>query len=307
MVKKVSFIHASDFLNVVENQNKVLLDILDKEIYYYNKECKFSEARSLIKINKIFKKLNKKELLSIQNRIIDIESILKSNLDNSLNLVLSGSTTKGTYIHRLSDVDILIMLNKSFFFNKKPEIIQKKVLDILKRSFPEQKIKRDHEAINFFIEKRIKIQFVPVIFKKGKIYFPKREEKTWKKIHPEIFGNLLTKQNKKFNKKISVSIKIIKAIITKFPKKLRLNNHHLEVLMYLFSKESSNKNKDFLNFISNFFFYTSKRIMEPIEDSSKQFEFIDEYMGKSENSKRKIISKKLKEISKQIKENKISL
>ncbi len=78
MDKEVSFIMASYFLRIVEKQNKALLNILDKEISYCCKDNLF-EIKILVKIKKNIKKIKQKKLLSIQNKIMNVENILKSN------------------------------------------------------------------------------------------------------------------------------------------------------------------------------------------------------------------------------------
>ncbi len=300
-----SVFEASSFLKLYNEMNNKFFGIINKEINIAKRKTP-NRLENLIKIKKSLGKTSKEEIFKIQKKINWITEIIKSEMDVPIQFFLSGSIIKGTYVHGLSDIDILIFLNKKDLSNAKPKIIQNRILNILKKYFSKQNMKKDKEAVNVFINKNhVKVQIVPAVFKNEKIFFPTIGGERWKRINPDIFSNLLKEQDKKLKRKLTLSIRIAKIIMSNFSKNYCLTSHHLEVLSYLSSKNS--KNKSILDLLSNIFSYSSNRIMGPVKDSSRQVKSIDEYLGPKGNLKRKRISNKLKEISEKINKEEINI
>jgi len=235
---------------------------------------------------------NKKEIYLVQKRINKIDKILKKNF--KIELILSGSVTKHTYVHGLSDIDILVNLREESPKSINPKMVQERIKNILKTDF---KTENDLEAINILVDKKIKIQLVPVILKDKDIFFPSKGGKKWIKILPQRFSNQLKKRDDKLCKKLSTLIRIIKIInVEEIASKNRLKNHHIEVLAYLYSLKNPGE-ENILNWLHDFFLYAKDRVKEKVRDTSNQFTFVDNYLGKPKNKRRKEVSKNLEEVS----------
>lgn len=294
------------FLVKYHQPNDNSLKILDKEIKRSERKNELAELKILIKIKDFLRKTNKKQIQEIQDQINKISKILEKEIDLFKKLSFSGSILKETYVHGLSDIDIFVLLKKDNSIDGKPKTIQSKIFRILKKNFPSQRIKNNKEAIDFFI-KNTKIQIVPILYEKQKISFPFKGGENWRRINPNLFIDLLKKEDKKFKGRITTSIKIIKIILSKYPKRIQINGHHLEVLSYLSCKNLQDKKMSLLELISNILSYVSKRIVNPIKDSSKQFKFVDGYLGKERNLKRKNISKNLEKVLKKLNRNELKI
>ncbi len=107
-----SLIKISSFTKLYNETDKKTSEIINKEINLAKKKDS-SELRNLIRIKKTLGKTNKKEILETQNKINKISKIIKSEINQNTQFFLSGSIIKGTYVHGLSDIDILVSLNKN--------------------------------------------------------------------------------------------------------------------------------------------------------------------------------------------------
>jgi len=266
----------TSFKNIYNQMTNNFLETIKAEIRATkNKSDRNLKALKIIKLK--LTEAKSREINSLQNKINFITRNIKAKIYEQAKFFLSGSIIKDTYVYGLSDVDILMALNKQNFLNISPRHIQQKLINQLRVIFPRLVVKKNRNAVDIY-DGQIKIQLVPVLPNQTKFLFPASDGLGWIEIEPHIFNKLLQERNKKLRHKLTTAIRIAKLIVSKLPQNNQLTGHHLEVLGYLASGHFGKK-KSILSLIKDIFLYAQKRVLTPVKDTSGQLNFIDEYLG----------------------------
>ena len=232
---------------------------------------------------------NSRDVETIKEYLDEIVDIISEDIDGTLDLNYGGSVSKYTYVEGLSDVDVLLKINKSELSDKTP----KEVLEYIKSRLDTNlqnvdEIKVGNLAVTVKFKDGNEIQILPSI-KSGDGYkIPSSNGERWSNIiRPDNFASRLTKINQQCGGKVIPVIKIVKHINSKLPTDQQLSGYHIESLAIEIFKsypdELSNTHK---TMVKHFFEKSSEKVKSPIKDKTNQSIHVDDYLGKENSPQR---------------------
>ena len=152
-----------------------------------------------------------------QERLDGIKEILQEEDIGTIDMRFGGSVMKHTYVDGLSDVDVLVLLNKTELSDASPREALEYIADRLEREGGNEirEIKVGDMAVTITYSDGQEIQLLPAI-RSGEGYkIPKHRGNEWSNvIRPDRFASKLTEVNQRNNGNVVPVIKIaIKANI----------------------------------------------------------------------------------------------
>lgn len=240
---------------------------------------------------------NTRDTDQINKHLETIIKALENEIEGTLKLLFGGSVTKFTYVNGLSDVDMLVILNKSDLAKKAP----KEVLDYFKRRLeerlPESEISMGDLAVTVrFKSSNIEIQLLPGIRTKTGVKIIESELNRWSNvIKPRKFAEKLTEINQQNNNKVVPIIKLFKPINNKFPKDIRMSGYHIEALAIRIFENYEGK-KTYSEMLRHFCNEAKSKVLHPIEEITGQSEYIDKKFGQRNSESRKKVSSHLQRL-----------
>lgn len=276
----------------INDELKKSLDRTKKEEF----ESKVAEI-----INNLLKNYNDRDTNKIQNRLEEIRNIIEKDIEGTFDFKYGGSVSKHTYVDGLSDIDSLIILNKTELMDKSPEKVRDFLLSKLKKNLSSIKnISKGTLAVTVAFKDGMTIQLLPAVKVKDGFKIPSYDGKEWSKINPKGFTDQLYKTNQKQGGKAVPAIKIIKSINAQFKQDRRMTGYHVESLAIEVFK-SYNGQQTTKALITCFFDKAKELVLSSIRDKTGQSLHVDDYLGAKNSESRKAISYQLDVISKKIK------
>lgn len=242
---------------------------------------------------------NDRDAETIQKSLEIIKSDISDKIDGSVDILFGGSVSKNTYVDGLSDIDSLILINKSELSDKNPQELLKYFGKILTDRYGEEKVWVGQLAVTVQ-DKAHEIQLLPALKVKDDFKISSLDGKSWSKIQPQKFAEVLTKINQSQNGKVIPAIKLAKAIVSQLPDKQKLSGYHIESLAArLFRNYSDAKTPK--KMLVHFFEKASQTVLNPMRDPTGQSTYVDEYLGSKNSVGRRVISMTLQRISRKMK------
>lgn len=274
------------FSSPSSSRYKAELDKIRKESY---DEAFETNVNALI--NEKLGSANSRDVEKTREHLDTIKNVVQEDIEGVVELQFGGSVHKFTYVEGLSDVDVLLKINKSELFNKNP----KEVLEYIKSKLETkltntEEIKVGKLAVTVKYKDGTEIQILPAIKRGDGFKIPSRNGNEWSNvIRPDKFASRLTEVNQNCGGKVVPVIKIVKYINSKLPPSQQLSGYHIESLAIEIFKsypsEMSRSNKTMLKY---FFEKASEKIKEPIKDKTNQSLHVDDYLH-SENSPQRML------------------
>ena len=234
----------------------------------------------------------------------DIDEIIGTGLDGTLHMKFGGSVHKHTYVDGLSDVDVLVEVNRSELSDASPS----EVLDYLRGELEDSNrrdisdVKVGKLAVTVTFSDGESIQLLPAL-KRGDGYKISNGNGEWSNIiRPDIFAKKLTEVNQRCNNKVVPVIKLAKDIIYQLPQEQQLNGYHIEsIAVEAFKNYPDSESKTSKRMLRYFFEKAKDIVNDPIRDSTRQSLRVDDYLGEAESVERKRMSYVLDRIYKRMK------
>ncbi len=244
--------------------------------------------------------INDRDHQEIKDLLTKIKEELESEIEGSIDLRYGGSVSKHTYVDGLSDIDSLVFLNKSELIGKLPNEVKSYFFDKLQTKFPNEEVTQGELAVTVKFRTGTEIQLLPAIRYNTGIKIPSSSTEWSNIINVDRFAKLLRGANIKMKGKLLPVIKIAKSILSKLPENLRLSGYHTEAISIqaFYNYEGERKLRPMLR---HFFESASKISLKAIEDKTKQSIHVDDYLGGNNSLSRKIISNRMDQISRQMK------
>jgi len=258
------------------------------------------ESREKTKDDKFETTVNEiiKDLLSESHRdpdvtgehIDEIKGIIEEETIGTLEMRFGGSVSKHTYVDGLSDVDVLVNIDKSELSNSPPQ----KVLEYIKTTLYDanskniEKISVGKLAVTVKFSDGEEIQLLPTVKRYEGIKIPKPEGDGWSKvIRPDKFASKLTEINQNCRGKAVPVVKLAKDILSRIPKDQRLTGYHIEsIAIEVFKNYPSDKPCTSKAMLRHFFENAKDIINSPIKDTTNQSIHVDDYLGHENSAKR---------------------
>jgi len=241
---------------------------------------------------------NDRDIAAINTHLEEIRKALEKEIEGTVDLNYGGSVAKHTYVDGLSDVDSLVVLNKSELENKSSEEVRDYFYSRLCDRFPNSKIEKGTLAVTVKFGD-IDIQLLPAL-KRGKGFqIADASGTNWSNINPKNFSQRLSNLNQKMGNKLVPTIKLAKAINFTLPEKRRLSGYHTEALAVEIFRDYGGRTttKEMLKY---FFKEAGKRVQTPIVDKTGQSSVVDAYLGGARNLNRGMVSDSLSRIARRL-------
>lgn len=230
---------------------------------------------------------NGRDSEAIGRHIDEIASALAQDIEGSVGLRFGGSIAKRTYVDGLSDVDALVILNKSELEDKNPSEVRSYFAQRLRERFPKTPVEEGTLTVTVSFAD-IQIQLLPALKDGSGVRISSADAPGWSPtIRPDKFADKLTRVNQALNGKVVPTIKLAKSILSQLPEKQRLSGYHVESLAIRVFEgyEGPQTTKAMLR---HFFTEAPNHLKQPIKDSTGQSIHVDDYLGGVGNLRRRI-------------------
>ncbi len=236
---------------------------------------------------------------NVKTHLESIKKALEKEIYGTLDILFGGSVSKHTDIDGLSDVDALVILNKSELKAASPEEVKSYFQDRLKDRLPRD-TPVDKGALAVTVKYGdVDVQLLPAIRYKGGFRIADSSGKNWSFIKPKEFAEQLTKVNKATGGKLIPTIKLAKSILSSQAENRRLKSYHTEALAVEVFK-SYDGVKAPKEMLKHFFTEASKAVKGPTKDVTGQSERVDSYLKGRDSLERKLVSDTLARIGRRM-------
>ncbi len=207
-------------------------------------------------------------------------------------LLLAGSVAKNTYVDELSDIDALAVIDRKDLQDKNPQEVLTVFYKLLKTEITADNmasIKKGDMAITVKYRDGTEIQLLPALRSGNKVSVPNADQSGWNETSPKVFQRALTQSNQTLDGSLVPTIKLMKRMMANLPREKQLTGYHYEALALDAAKNYSGPNtpKSLLLHVLD---SASKRVMQPIQDTTGQSRTVDKYMEGAGSLKRRIAS-----------------
>ncbi len=249
-------------------------------------------------ITSLLPKVNRWDNDTIKTHLQTLIIALEKEIDGTIELLYGGSVAKHTYVDGLSDIDALVILNRSELKDLSPQDVKKYLFSCIKDRFPKTPIEEGNLAITVKF-KDIEIQLLPAQRYKSGIRIANSAGTDWSFIKPKEFTDLLTKINSSTGFKAVPVIKLAKSIIAEFSKNRRLSGYHTEALsVEIFRKYDGPKTPKAM--LKHFFSEAPKLVRTTLADRTGQSLHVDDYLGSQGSLERKMVADSLSRVSRRM-------
>ena len=233
-----------------------------------------------------------------------IKGTLEDGIDGTLIMRFGGSVHKHTYVDGLSDIDILVVVNRSELNEENPNQILNYIANKLHNASVSgiSELRIGELAVTVEFSDGEKIQLLPALKHNDGYKIPGKGNSWSNMIRPEKFANKLTEVNQSCGGKVVPVIKLAKNIIYELPEDQQITGYHIESLAVEafknYPQTGSRAPKNMLNYL----FEKSKDLVkDPIADETGQSLHVDDYLGPKDSKERQKISYVLDRISRRMK------
>ena len=241
---------------------------------------------------------NERDVNGTQAMFEAIKKDLEADCGGTVDLLFGGSISKHTYVDGLSDVDALVLMERTELKRKEPKELQRLLADCLRARYGKDSVTLGALAVTLNHDGQT-IQLLPALRDGKKLKIASYDTKGWSGIDPVGFAEALTKANKAMDGKLVPCIKLAKSVIATLPEQRRLTGYHTESLAIQVFK-GYNGPKTPKAMIRHFFEHAPEHVKQPIRDSSGQSVYVDEYLGKENSLERSIVADALGRIARKI-------
>lgn len=241
---------------------------------------------------------NDRDVEGTQRIFESIKNDLEEDFEGTVDLHFGGSISKHTYIDGLSDIDALVLVDRTELKGKHPRELQRVLADCLRAHYGRDSVSIGALAVTLTY-KGDTLQFLPALREGRKYKIASYDGKGWSQIDPSGFSKALTRINQAMEGKLVPCIKLAKAIIAKLPEQRRLTGYHTESLaIQVFKGYEGPKTPKAM--VGHFFEKVPEHVKQPIRDSSGQSVHVDEYLGEANSLERRTIADALGRIARRI-------
>lgn len=242
-------------------------------------------------IKRILSKFDDRDREITNNRLVDLQHYLGEEIEVD-HVLFGGSVAKHTEVDGISDIDALVILDRSDLSSKPPSALLNTFHKILDKNLPRSQIEtvtKGNLAVTVRYRDGEEIQLLPAIRSQDTISIASPDGRKWSDTNPKVFQRELTRANDKMNHALVPSIKLFKSINSDLPKSKRLTGYHIEA-MAVEAVKGYNGAKTPRALLVQILDHASNRVLDPIKDKTGQTISIDAYLGNANSDKRKNMS-----------------
>ncbi len=235
----------------------------------------------------------------------EIKEIIEEDTIGTIEMRFGGSVSKHTYVDGLSDVDVLVIIDKSELSDSSPqevlEYVKAKLTDANSQNIEDIRVGKLAVTVKFSGGEEI--QLLPAI-RRGEGYriVAQKGDKWSDIIRPDKFATKLTEVNQNCNGKVVPVVKLVKGILSQLPEDQQLYGYHIESIAIEVFKSYPDSNPKTPKAMLRYFFEKAKDVVKsPIEDKTNQSIHVDDYLGQKNSMERIRISYTLDRIARRMK------
>ena len=242
--------------------------------------------------------VNNRDADAIGRRLQEIKGVLSEDLEGTIDLRFGGSVAKHTFVDGLSDVDSLVLLNRSELAGLSPEQVRRYFAEQLRSRMKDAEVTEGQLAVTVRFAD-VEIQLLPALKTVAGYQIANAKGSGWAEITPQEFTRTLSSVNQSNGSKVVPVIKLAKAILGTLPERQRLTGYHTEALAVEAFRDYKGPQtlKDMLR---HFFAASSSRIGAPLHDVTGQSTHVDEYLGPASSLERRLVGDALDRIARRI-------
>ena len=256
-----------------------------------------SEVNELLQ--EALKNYNDRDVDAINKHLDVLKKAIEKEIEESVRLVFGGSVPKHTFINGLSDIDTLVLVNKTSLQNKSPQEALDYFAQQIQKRLPHTDVSVGRLAVTVRYSDGCEIQLLPAIQTATgyKIADSVSSTKWSNVVRPKAFAQKLTAVNKACSGKVVPVIKLFKAAVKDaLPKNSKLSGYHAESLA-IEAFKNYNGNKTHKDMLAHLCRTASERVKTPIKDKSGQSIHVDDYLGTKNSTERNKVSHALKRLA----------
>ena len=235
----------------------------------------------------------------------DIKDIIEENIGGTIEMRFGGSVSKHTYVDGLSDVDVLVLIDKSELSDASPHEVLKYIKTFLSNANHSdiEDIRVGKLAVTVTFSDGEEIQLLPAVRKYEGYRIPGQTGDNWSNvIRPDKFATKLTQVNQNCGGKVVPVVKLVKDIVSRLPTDQRMSGYHIESIAIEVFKSYPDSNPKTPKDMLRYFFEKAKDVVKsPIKDETRQSIQVDDYLGPENSDKRFRISYTLDRIGRRMK------
>lgn len=257
------------------------------------------EAQVADLINARLTEFNERRTDVVGRHLEEIVKALGKEIQGTVSLLFGGSVAKRTYVDGLSDVDALVILNRSELKDVNPSAVREYFAVRLQERFPSTPVSVGDLAVSISFDDG-EIQLLPALRDRSGIRIPIPRSPTWSPtIRPDRFARKLTGLNQALGGKLVPTIKLAKWVLSKLPENRQLTGYHVESLaIKIFDGYSGVQTTKAM--LRHFFAEARQYLIRPIADSTGQSFHVDDYLGRSESLERRLAADSVGRIGRSI-------
>ena len=242
----------------------------------------------LTKFNARDTELDDRRLEDIGKVLHDVAAIEK--------LLLGGSVAKHTDVDGVSDLDALVILDRKDLAGKSPDEVRAAFFAELHDRMPRSEVKEVQNgtmAVTVRYNDDSEIQLLPALRSAGGgVAIPTPSGDGWTEVSPGRFQSALTQANQRLGRSLVPTIKLLKSMNSDLPEQKRLTGYHIEALAVDATRKYSGPNvpREVLIHVCK---HAADRVLTPISDITGQSRRLDDYLGGSSSTQRRIASQAL--------------
>jgi predicted nucleotidyltransferase len=245
-------------------------------------------------LQRLLAHFNDRDTESTKRRLAEIGKMLGETVEVD-NILFGGSVAKHTDVSGISDVDALVILSEKDLAGKSPETLLDKFYETLDQNLPRSAVsavRKGRLAVTVEYLDGSEIQLLPALRTGEKISIAAADGKGWSDTTPKTFQRDLTKANTRLNQGLVPAIKLMKSIVSDFPKQKQLTGYHIEAMALEAAAgyRGPNTAKALLIHLLG---RAAERVLKPIVDSTGQSRTLDSYLGRADSIERRNISQAL--------------
>lgn len=233
-----------------------------------------------------------------RNIIEQVRNDLEIRTSGSIDILFGGSVAKHTYVDGISDVDTLLLVDRTDLADRRPSELIALIANRLRVRYGSDAVDTGSLAVTVSVGQAT-VQFLPALRRGDGFAISSGRGDTWSSINPQTFAHALTKANTRLHGKLIPCIKLAKGIVSRLPEQRRMSGYHLEsVAINVFrGYQGSTNTKAMLRY---FFEHAGNHVIRHVRDSTGQSVHVDEYLGGERSVPRRIIADALTRIGRQM-------
>lgn len=206
--------------------------------------------------------------------------------------LFGGSVAKHTYVDGLSDIDALVILDRTDLQGKSPKAVLHAFYRQLDKSLPSDSVAgvtKGNMAVTISYRDGTELQILPALKSGNQISITDATGNAWKATRPHAARQQLTQSNKKLNGALVPAIKLFKSAVAHLPQQQQLTGYHVETLV-LDAAQTFKGPKTPRAVLMHSLERASKRVLQPMQDITGQNRTVDSYLGQASSNERRNVS-----------------